>query len=154
MFIWSFKLNRNLIWGVCAALCLSIGAVAVFSPKDAKDVLKNSVDTTAKTTEQQVSLLKAFGYEVEPHPILIEEVIIPAEFDSAYTQYNDLQKLSGFDLNKYKGSRVKKYTYNVTNYPDQKDGVVANLLVYNGKAIGGDISSTALNGFVHGFVKE
>ena len=154
MFIWSVKLNRNMIWGVCAALCLSIGAIAVFSPKDSADVLNNSVDTAAKTTEQQVSLLQSFGYEVEPQPILIEEVIIPSEFDEQYTAYNNYQKMSGFDLTKYKGSRAKKYTYCVTNYPDNPKGVVANILVYNGKAIGGDISSTTLNGFVHGFVKE
>ena len=154
MFIWSVKLNRNLIWGICAAICLSIGAVAVFSPKDVTDVLKNTVDTAAKTTEQQLVFLQSFGYEAETEPTLIEEVIIPAEFDENYESYNNYQKLSGFDLSKYKGRRVKKYTYNVTNYPDQSKGVVANVLVYNGKAIGGDISSAELNGFVHGFVKE
>ena len=154
MFIWSVKLNRNLIWGLCAALCLSIGGIAVFSPKESTDVLKNSVDTAAKTTEQQVAFLQSFGYEVEAQPTLIEEIIIPSTFDADYEAYNNYQKLSGFDLSKYKGSRAKKYTYNVTNYPDRKEGVVANILVYNGKAIGGDISSTELHGFVHGFVKE
>ncbi len=154
MFIWSVKLNRNLIWGLCAALCLSIGALAVFSPKDAADVLKNSVDTAAKTTEQQVTFLQSYGYETEPQPTLIEEVIIPAEFDDDYEKYNNYQKMSGFDLSKYKGSRAKKYTYNVTNYSDWQGDVVANILVYKGKAIGGDISSAELNGFVHGFVKE
>ncbi len=154
MFIWSVKINRNLIWSICAVICLSIGAFAVFSPKASTSVLKNSIDTVAKTTEQQVALLKAFGYEVDPQPILIEEVIIPSEFDEGYNTYNDYQRLSGFDLSKYKGTRAKKYTYTVLNYPDQKDDVVANLLVYNGKAVGGDISSVQLNGFVHGFVKE
>ncbi len=154
MFIWSIKLNRNLIWSLCAVLCLSIGAVAMFTPKDSVDVLKNSVDTVAKTTEQQVRFLKSFGYETEQEPSLIEEVIIPAEFDETYSKYNELQKISGFDLSKYKGARVKKYTYVVTDYPEQPTGVVANLLVHNGKVIGGDISSTSLNGFCHGFIKE
>lgn len=154
MFIWSVKLNRNLIWGFCAALCLSIGGIAVFTPKDSMDVLKSAVNTAAKTTEQQVAFLNSFGYEVDAEPTLIEEVIIPTEFDEDYTAYNNYQKMSGFDLSKYKGDRVKKYTFKVTNYPDQKNGVNANVLVYKGKAIGGDISSAALNGFVHGFVKE
>ena len=154
MFIWSVKLNRNLLWGFCAVVCLSIGALAAFTPKSTQDVLKNSIDTAAKTTEQQVALLGAFGYEVEPQPTLIEEIIIPAEFDEEYEKYNDYQKMSGFDLSKYKGRRAKKYTYIVTNYPDQSDEVVANLIVYNGKAIGGDISATVANGFVHGFIKE
>ncbi len=154
MFIWSVKLNRNLIWAVCAALCLTIGGIAVFSPKATTDVLKNSVDTTAKTIEQQVAFLKSFGYEVEPQPQLIEEIIIPSEFDAVYEEYNAYQKMSGFNLEKHKGHRAKKYTYKVTNYPDQNENVVANVLIYNGRVIGGDISSSVLNGFVHGFVKE
>lgn len=154
MFIWSVKLNRNLIWGFCAALCLSIGAIAAFTPKDSVDVLKNTVDTAARTTEQQIAFLKSFGYEVEDQPALIEEVIIPTEFDEKYTEYNGYQKMSGFDLSKHKGDRAKKYTFKVTNYPNQEGGVYANLLVYKGKVIGGDISSAALNGFVHGFIKE
>jgi hypothetical protein len=154
MFIWSVKINRNFIWGICAVICLSIGALAAFTPKDSKDVLKNSVSTAAKTTEQQVEMLGAFGYQVEAQPILIEEVIIPTEFDEQYTTYNEYQKMSGFDLLKYKGCRVKKYTYRVTNYSDTSTEVNANVLVYQDKAIGGDISSANLNGFVHGFVKE
>ncbi len=154
MFIWSVKLNRNLIWSICAVICLSIGAVSVFAPKDSTDVLKNSIDTAAQTTEQQVTFLKEFGYTVEPQPILIEEVIIPSEFDENYVNYNNYQKLSGFDLERYKGCRAKKYTYKVKEYPDYKDDVIANLLIYNGKVIGGDISSAELGGFTHGFVKE
>lgn len=154
MFIWSVKLNRNFLWGICAALCLSIGVAAVASSKDTTDVLKNAVNTKAETYEQQVEMLQSFGYEAEPQPILIEEIIIPAEFDERYEEYNNLQKLSGFDLAKYKGLRAKKYTYRVTNYPDHPSDVVANILVYGNKAIGGDVSSTALEGFVHGFIKE
>ncbi|MBQ7090140.1 MAG: DUF4830 domain-containing protein, partial [Clostridia bacterium] len=116
MFVWSVKLNRNLIWSICAVICLSIGAVSVFAPKDAADVLKNSVDTSASTAEQQVAFLKEFGYVAEPQPVLIEEVIIPNEFDAAYNKYNDCQKLSGFDLEKYRGNRVKKYTYAIKGY--------------------------------------
>ena len=44
--------------------------------------------------------------------------------------------MSGFDLSKYKGDRAKKYTYRVTNYPDSKVDVNANLIVYKNKVIG------------------
>ena len=92
MFIWSVKLNRNLIWGLCAALCLTIGGLAVFTPKDAADVLKNNVDTEAKTSEQRVNFLRSFGYEVEAEPALIEEIIIPSDFDKEYEEYNNYKK--------------------------------------------------------------
>lgn len=154
MFIWSVKLNRNILWGLCAAVCLSLGAVAAMTPKDSIDVLKSTVDTTAKTIEQQADFLKSYGYEAEKQPLLIEEIIIPSEFDDAYESYNNLQKISGFNLEKFKGYRVKKYTYLVTNYPEAKEDIYANLLIYNGKVIGGDISASSNDGFVHGFVKE
>lgn len=154
MFIWSVKLNRNLIWSICAAVCLSIGAVAVFTPKDSDDVLKNSVNTAATTTDQQVAFLGAFGYEADAQPVLVEEVIIPTEFDDAYETYNGYQKLSGFDLEDYKGCRAKKYTYTIANYSDYEDEVVANVLVYDSNVIGGDVSSVELGGFTHGFIKE
>ena len=154
MFIWSVKLNRNILWGLCAAVCLSLGALAAFSPKDTTDVLKNSIDTTAKTTEQQVKILKAFGYEVDPQPLLIEEIIIPSDFDEEYKRYNEYQKISGFDLSKFQGTRMKRYTYLVSNYPDVESEVHANLYIYNGKVVGGDVSSASLDGFVHGLIKE
>ena len=100
------------------------------------------------------AILKSFGYEVEGQPLLIEEIIVPSEFDQKYEEYNNYQKISGFDLSDYKGYRAKKYTYRVINYPNYPDNVLANLIVYNGRAIGGDISSTSPEGFVHGFIKE
>ena len=142
------------MWGFCAVVCLALGAFAAFTPKDSVDVLKNTVDTTAKTIEQQVAFLKSYGYEAEEQPVLIEEVIIPSEFDEKYNAYNEYQKISGFDLSKYKGYRVKKYTYLIVNYPDAKEDVYANLFIYNGKVIGGDVSASSYGGFVHGFVKE
>lgn len=154
MFIWSVKLNRNLVWGICAALCLSIGGVAAFAPKNAAGVLKTNVDPSVKNVKDQVEFLQSFGYTAEEDPVLIEEVVIPTEFDAQYDQYNELQKISGFDLSKHKGRYVKKYTYKIKNYPDFTGAVVANLLIYKGKVIGGDVSSAELNGFTHGLIKE
>ncbi|MBR6748707.1 MAG: hypothetical protein IKM07_07185, partial [Clostridia bacterium] len=38
-----------------------------------------------------------------------------------------------------------------TNYPGGLSDVAANLLILDGEVIGGDISSTLLDGFMHGF---
>ena len=35
------------------------------------------------------------------------------------------------------------------NYPNGEEGVVAQLFVYKGRAIAGDIHSSALGGFMH-----
>ena len=39
------------------------------------------------------------------------------------------------------------------NYPDSSEEVRINLLVYQGKVIGGDVSSTQLDGFIQGLAR-
>ena len=56
-----------------------------------------------------------------------------------------MQARQGFDLERLKGKRVKQVTYTVTNYPDGTD-VVADLLVYRGNVVAGDISSMKTDG--------
>lgn len=63
-----------------------------------------------------------------------KEIVIPREFPSVYTEYNELQKKSGFDLQKYKGKSAVLYTYFLEN------GEAVNLIVHKGQIIGGDIS--------------
>ena len=83
-------------------------------------------------------------------PISVEELVIPEEFDDTYTQYLELQSSQGFDLEKYAGKRVKRYTYAITNYPTGEEGVQAGLLIYKNTVIGGDVLSSQLGGFIHG----
>lgn len=61
----------------------------------------------------------------------------------------------GFDLSDYKGKKVTLYTYTINNYKNQKQGIVADMLVCDGMLIGGDICNTsAENGFLVGFNGE
>lgn len=107
--------------------------------------------TSGKTNAQRVEFLASFGWEIEPEAEEIFEVMIPAEFDDVIIKYNDIQKEQGCDLQKYAGKRCKRYTYIVSNYPEHDENVRANLIVYGGKIIGGDICSLELDGFMHGF---
>ena len=61
------------------------------------------------------------------------------------------QRDQGFDLRKYAGKEVQRFQYVVTNYPNYPEGIRANLLVFNGKIIGGDLCSLEFGGFMHGF---
>lgn len=108
----------------------------------------------AKTDAERAAFIAQFGWEVEAEPLEITEVVIPEEFDDVYTRYNELQKQQGYDLEKQKGERVKRYTYRVMNYPDAEQEVHISLMVLDGKVIGGDVSSTALGGFMQGFAKD
>jgi len=154
MYIVSLKLDLKKILSVIAVCCIAFAVIIAALPARSSDVLKNNSNKTAKSTSDHVLFLKEYGYEVLQKPVQIQEIIIPDDFSSDYEKYNELQKISGFDLSGYKGCRVKKYTYKVLNYTDCEDEVVANVIIYNDRIVGGDISSTVLGGFVHGFVKE
>lgn len=69
--------------------------------------------------------------------------------------YNEIQTDQGYDLEPYKGQNVTLYTYEITNYEGYTEGIVADLLVCNGKVIGGDICNTSAdNGFMTGLEKR
>ncbi|MEG1879613.1 MAG: DUF4830 domain-containing protein, partial [Pseudoflavonifractor sp.] len=50
----------------------------------------------------------------------------------------------------YRGKRVKRFAYAITNYPTGETDVQAGLLVYKNKVIGGEILSGQAGGFLHG----
>ncbi len=106
----------------------------------------------AQTSDDRTKFLSQFGWEIEPDPLDVREITIPAQFDEMYTSYNDIQKVMGFDLEQYKGCRVKKWEYAVTNYPGNVRHVKATLLISDGKVVGGDISSGGEERFMHSFL--
>ena len=91
-----------------------------------------------------------FGWETDAEPVSVKNVQIPAKFTEVYKNYNVLQKKQGFDLSKYRAEIVESYCFRVLNHPAAGD-VFANILVFKGKIIGGDICSYAVNGFMTGF---
>lgn len=54
-------------------------------------------------------------------------------------------------MTRYAGKICKQWVYQVTNFPEYQDSIRATLLVLDGKVIGGDISSTELNGYMYPF---
>ena len=99
------------------------------------------------SNEDRVAFLNGCGWIVSDKDIQEADIIIPSEFNAVYTEYNNLQKKQGYDLSFYKGITVKKYTYEVKNYPNTVENVRANVLIYKDRVIGGDVSSIELNGF-------
>ena len=81
------------------------------------------------------------------------KIRIPEEFDKVMKSYNELQKGQGLDLAKYRGKEVTRYTFAVTNYPDYKGTVMANVILWRNRVIGGDLCSSDVTGFIHGFEK-
>ncbi|MEG0693534.1 MAG: DUF4830 domain-containing protein [Oscillospiraceae bacterium] len=151
MFIISMKANKKKILAYTfVGLIFLAGLFVYFTTKTAQDVRQSDAAiVTVENNAQRIAYLKTFGWTVAEEAIEICEVAIPAEFDDVYDGYNKLQKEQGFDLETYKGKRVKRFTYEVTNYPNQESDVRANILVYKDKVIAGDVCSLKLDGFMH-----
>ncbi len=154
MFILTARVNRRRLAAGAAALVLLCGtALAVGNLGTERSVgaaASASAPKKVKTNDDRVAYLEYYGWQVNPEPIAVEELLIPEEFDETYEEYLELQTSQGFDLTEYCGKRVKRYTYEITNYPTGEAGVQAALLIYKNAVVGGEVLSPQLNGFLHG----
>lgn len=102
----------------------------------------------AKTNADRVVFINKLGYTLLDETPNTKTIIIPERFYEVYTEYNRLQNKSGYDLSSYKGCEAVLYTYRI-KAPTGYDGeCVINIIIYNDRVIGGDISSTAFDGFM------
>ena len=154
MFILTARVNRRRLAAGAAALVLLCGTALAVGSLSAQRSVGTAASTAApkkvKTNEDMIAYLESLGWQVNPDPIAVEELLIPEEFDETYTEYLALQESQGFDLTQYCGKRVKRYTFEITNYPTGESGVQAALLIYKNQVIGGEVLSAQLNGFLHG----
>ncbi len=154
MFIFTARLHKKRLAAGAVALVLLCGGALALSEQAAPAAVDASAavetPTKIKSNEDKIAYLESLGWQVSPEPIAVEELLIPTEFDESYQNYLALQQEQGFDLNEYKGKRVKRYSYEITNYPTGETGVQVSLLIYKNKVIGGEVLSPKLDGFVHG----
>ena len=146
--------RRKLALGAAAAALLCCCAVA-FHFSQALTSWETSASTLpdpkgVKSNQDRIDYLAAYGWQVSEEPLATQELLIPAEMDESYDEYLALQSQQGFDLKKYAGKRVKRYTYEITNYPSGETGVQVNLLICKNTVIGGEVLSPQLDGFLHG----
>lgn len=156
MFIFSIKTSKRklITHTVIIASLVALAAILFFSLKtnDKEAVCPmGKYNLYVKDNDDRIEFLSQFGWETSSEPTEITTVTIPAEFNSTYEKYNDIQRDQGLDLSKYQEKTCTRYTYQILNYKDDSQGVRANILVLNDKVIGGDVSSVMLNGFIHGF---
>lgn len=153
MFIITAKVpRRKLAFGVAAAalLCCAALVIGLVPPAARQTAAAGPQSNKIKTNEDRVAYLQSYGWQVATEPTASEELQIPAQFDDSYAEYLALQSGQGFDLERYAGNRVKRYSYEIYNYPTGERGVIANLLLYKNTVIGGEVLSPQLDGFLHG----
>lgn len=126
-------------------IIVAIAAIAFWGKAKSETEADNILAMSSNA--QRVEFLNKQGWIVKPDPLSREEITVPSDFDGVYAEYAALQESQGFDLEKYKGKPATLFTYQVLNYPDYPENVVATLVVSSDKLIGGDISLTGENGF-------
>lgn len=157
MFVVSVKKKELKYYAAAAIICVFAvigGIMSVCTSASTPAAKVGGVNMRASDESERIAFFSQFGWEISSDPLEVKEVIIPEEFDETYEKYNEIQKNQGLDLEKYKGKRVKAWSYEITNYPgyEDSDGIIhGNILVYDGVVIGGDISSVELDGFMTGF---
>ncbi len=150
MFIFTAKLSRGRAVAAVLLLAVIIACVILLAGRRSDAVTAGEFDAVAKNNSQRVEYLESLGWKVSEEPIEEQAVIIPRTFSQVYEDYNELQKSQGFDLKKYCGCEAIRYSYSVTNYPGEDGAVIADLLIYRGRVIAGDVQSTSINGFMQG----
>ena len=151
MNIYTFKLNKKTFGILTAVVLIIVGLVITLVSCTKKDDAQTTVKLSEK--EEMLQYVQSLGYTLDEERYQEKQVVIPSEFDEVYTKYNQLQKDSGFDLEKYKGKKVTLYTIGIKDYLDAQD-VLCDLLVYKGKVIGGAVYTADVSGFMHGLNKK
>lgn len=161
MFVYSMRAGTVRFFGVlCVALAVLVALIALvpeLQPAAAAGSEPEQITQRydgVRTNEERIAFLAQFGWEVEPEAIEGTTVRIPTEFDKVFAAYNELQRAQGLDLSGFGGKTVERYTYAVKNYAGYEGTVHANLLVYRGRVIGGDVCSADPSGFLQGFEKS
>ncbi|MBR6681714.1 MAG: DUF4830 domain-containing protein [Clostridia bacterium] len=161
MFVYTFRAQTVKFFSVVgisvAALLILIAFIPTYEPTVVNTLYTQTANVNfnkIKTNDDRIDFLEQFGWTVSEKPSDEEEVTIPHDFDKIMLSYNEFQRQMGLDLAKYKGKKVMRYTYEITNYPEYEGRVYANMLVYRNKVIGGDVCSADASGFLHGFEKK
>jgi hypothetical protein len=154
MFVLSVKASKIKLAALVLAVVLAAGTLLYLSYREKPVNDDGGISLKASTADERKAFLSQFGWEFDEEPKEISEVMIPEEFDETYQNYNSVQQEQNMDLWPLRGKRVKRWTYSILNYPgfEQKPGSVqADILVYDGVVVGGNVCSLEPNGFMQGF---
>lgn len=132
--------KKRLLMVLAVIFCVGFICCEVFAASN------NSIN--AKTNADRLIFIKNLGFTVLSNKPQVKTVNIPEAFYDVYNNYNALQKSAGYDLSLYKGCEVTIYTYSINSPSDYTGDCVINLIIYKDRVIGGDVSSSALGGFM------
>lgn len=125
-------------------------AAAVILSSSPRSIFSKGEMLNASSLEGRVKYLSGYGWEIDQSSEERRTVLLPKELEGALADYGVMQTEQGYDFVSYAGLECTQYTYIVTNYEGSSETVYATLYVKSARVIGGDIHSTAIDGFMHG----
>ena len=140
--------KKKLLAGGVTALCCCAAAVLILM-LGGRAVTASAEVKHIRSNDDRVAYLNSLGWQVSGQPLATEELLIPETFDASYNDYLALQADQGFDLTQYCGKRIKRYTYQILNYPTGEEQVQVALLIYKNRVIGGQVQASS-GSFLHG----
>lgn len=136
------KLSKRSIFLTLLAVILLLSVTLMIAGR--------SDGTILDSEEKRREYIAGLKISLSDKPPVVQNIIIPSEFSEVYERYNEVQKSAGFDLWEYRGEYAVQYSYEAVGYTD--DTVKVCLILYKDRLIGGDISSTRLDGFMTGLI--
>lgn len=106
------------------------------------------INLNADTNAKRIAFIKSLGVIPDEQSVSSKKTVIPESFSDVYLNYNEVQKSAGYDLTAYKGCEATVFTYDISTPKGYSGNCAVHLIVYKGRIVGGDISSTELGGFM------
>lgn len=121
---------------ICVILALIIALILFFGGKNSPEA-EESLSRRVADNKARIEYIASKGFKTVGEPCSIENVLLPEKPDEILSEYNEMQKKSGFDLSPYYGKTVKKYVYALT----EAEETFITLYIHDEMIIGGDVAS-------------
>ncbi len=133
----SVKTSKTKILGtICIILAIIIAAILFFCSGESESATE-SISMRVTNNDERVEYIASKGLKTASEPYTVEEILLPEEMDEILSEYNEIQKDSGFDISKYLGKTVKKYVYPMEN----EEETYVTLYIFEERIIAADVSS-------------
>lgn len=142
MRILTIKLEKGriigVLWLLLALILLTVGVFTLPTHLEAKSVSGNLL--AAADESQRQAFFASYGWLVSERPVAVAEKEVPTRLEGEALDFEAMQKEAGLSIAPCLGSRIKAYTYSVSDHPTGRGDIFATLWVLNGRAVAGYLS--------------
>ena len=131
------KLGRMLAVVACIAVAGAVGVgIKNYFTQDSPTAT-SAKKTKLSTTQEMIDYIAEKGFTADIQTAQVTEVQIPKKFDDNFVGFNEkIKQTDGLSLEKYKGDKVNKWTFDIIGYPNGDMEAAAVLLIKKEKLIG------------------